>query len=358
MSQEHQATSTRHPGAGPDLQAIRTYIEKGLAVYGVDPRAARFLQRLASHYPDLFFTEAVRYLESNTDPRAERALAGLLIRQESFFARLTNPSGRSLESAVRLFRCLLRADPMLDLKLARMLSGRNDVDPDNVLTKENAARAIDILEQTSRGPRLFSVLGHLTTSADAKISAKAALFVGRRMDNPNWTAKQLLSENDRVRANALEAFWGSASHASLRILRECVSDGNNRVAGNALVGLHVAGHPGAEEVAISMSFAEDPGRRATAAWAMGRIGMPTFTRRLLELLGDESPNVRSAASKALARIESIEKPLLNSTAADSIEIEESPEIPVSSVVDVGVEIDSSQASPEPLDDTSILKLNR
>jgi len=120
----------------------------------------------------------------------------------------------------------------------------------------------------------------------------------------------------------------------------------------------VAGHPGAEEVAISMSFAEDPGRRATAAWAMGRIGMPTFTRRLLELLGDESPNVRSAASKALARIESIEKPLLNSTAADSIEIEESPEIPVSSVVDVGVEIDSSQASPEPLDDTSILKLNR
>jgi HEAT repeat protein len=88
--------------------------------------------------------------------------------------------------------------------------------------------------------------------------------------------------------------------------------------------------------------------------------MPTFTRRLLELLGDESPNVRSAASKALARIESIEKPLLNSTAADSIEIEESPEIPVSSVVDVevGVEIDSSQASPEPLDDTSILKLNR
>jgi hypothetical protein len=345
------------PGAGglPDLRSVAANLNQVLSEYAIDPSAARRVQKLAGDFPDLFFRAAAAYLETNPETRITRYLATLLIRQEWFFERLTDPGRSSLASAVATFRCLLKFDPSLEFRLAFLLPRRNNLIPRKVLTRTNAERAIDILERTSEGQRLFSVLGHLTNDGDPGISAKAALFVGRRTENPDWTAKQLLSDNERLRANALEAFWGSSTPESLRILNECVRDQNNRVAGNALVGLHQGGHPGVEDEALAMSQAEDPERRVTAVWAMGRIGMASFTGRLTELLKDEDPHVRSMAIRSLATIRQQEKQRIGATPVSPAESAPAAAVPPTRVP---APVNETQPAPDPekRGDDSILKL--
>jgi len=98
-----------------------------------------------------------------------------------------------------------------------------------------STRALDILDQTSCGRRLLPVVGHLVDHRNNRISAKATLFVGRRVQNPSWTAKQLTQPDARVRANAVEALWGVDSPAAAGILEDCSGDRNHRVVGNSLL---------------------------------------------------------------------------------------------------------------------------
>jgi len=241
------------PDLIPDSQSMSACLERAVSEFESVPRTPRLLGRLAREYPDLFFTATAKFLESDADSPAHRFLAGLLVRQESFFECLTNPARCSCESAVNLFRRLLRVDRTLDFRLARVLPGRNDLNHGKVLHGGHGARAMDILDQTSQGQRLMSVVGHLPNSADPKISAKAALFVGRRINNAEWTAKQLGREDHRLRANAVEASWGAKSEAAIRILESCADDPSNRVVGNALVGLHLAERPDVAERVLALS---------------------------------------------------------------------------------------------------------
>jgi hypothetical protein len=290
------------PDVIPDQQWVTAYLGQAIAGFQSDLQTPRQLQHLARQYPDLFFAAAAKHLESDADSPAHRFLAALLLRQESLLDRLANPARGSCESAVLLFRRLLSVDPTLDFRLARMLPGRNDSISGKALSGGHAARAMDILDQTSQGQRLMSALGHLPNSSDARIAAKAALFVGRRMNNPAWTAKQLCREDQRLRANAVEASWGAKSEAAIRLLEDCAGDTSNRVVGNALIGLHLAECPDVAERALAVSRSEQPGLRATAAWAMGKIGSPAFIDRLTTLLRDEHPEVRSTAIRSLVEI--------------------------------------------------------
>ena len=114
--------------------------------------------------------------------------------------------------------------------------------------------------------------------------------------------KQLTREDDRQRANALEGAWGAKSKALIDMLEECSEDPNNRVAGNALVGLHLAGHPEVVERTLELSNSAQHQRRSTAAWAMGKIANSVFIDRLTALLRDDHAQVRSAAIRSLVQI--------------------------------------------------------
>jgi HEAT repeat protein len=153
---------------------------------------------------------------------------------------------------------------------------------------------------------LLSVVGHLPNSSDDRISAKAALFVGHRIKSPLWLEKQLVRQDPRLRANAVESVWGSKADNAIRILEECADDANPRVAGNALIGLHMAGCPDVTMKAMAMAVSEDPGRRSAAAWVMGKIGGSAGDSECLEclkaLMRDTSPMVRSTAVRSLAEI--------------------------------------------------------
>ncbi len=294
-------------------------VSEAVAEFDSDPKMRHELRNLARDYPQLFLTAALGHLESDAKSSAHGFLAALVLRQDAAFERLTDPVRYTCERAIRIFRRLQAFDPTIDFRLARMLPGRGDSGTGSVLNSKHAARAIDILERISQGQRLLSVLGHLPNSQDPQISAKAALFIGRRTNNPAWVEKQMYREDPRVRANALEGAWGSQSAASRRFLKECLGDSNNRVAGNALIGLHLAGCPEIVDLAVEMSRSEDPARRSTAAWAMGRIGDAEFIPRLTVLLRDESQKVKSAAIRSLVEIGRVETARVAAAAVAAIE---------------------------------------
>lgn len=297
------------------LQLAVEQIEHVVAELGTLPGSLRALRSLAEANPLAFFKAAVKLFASHLDAAAYRAMAEILVRQESLFDYLLDARQCSLHNAVQVFRQLLAVDPTLDFRLARMLPPRNETAvPDKRFTGAPAARALEILDQTSPGQRLLSVVGHLPASADRQLSARAALFVGRRLNNPAWVEKQLNREDPRVRANALESVWGLKSSDAVRIMEECVDDSNNRVAGNALVGLHLAGSPDVIMKTILMSMESDPARRSAAAWVMGKIGDPEFVESLKSLMRDPSPQVRSTAVRSLGQISRAETKRLEAQA--------------------------------------------
>jgi hypothetical protein len=330
------------PALAPDQEWVTAYVDNAVGGFESDPRTSeplphsgpkehdgswflrsdpdtlKSLRRLASDHPDLFFTAAAKHLGSDVESPAHRFLATLLLRQEKLFQCLTNPASCPFERALRIFRRLLAVDPALDSKLKGILPGPNDSTPGRLLGGEHATRAFEILARISPLGRLPSVADSLPDSADARIAAKAVLSVGSRM-HPTWIAKQLVSENDRLRANAVEAAWGAKSAAAIRILQDCIGDKNNRVAGNALIGLYKAGCPGIREQALVMSASEEPGRRSTVAWAMGKMGSPSFIDRLTMLLRDENHQVRRTAIRSLLQIKRAESKRLDATAADTAE---------------------------------------
>ena len=290
-----------------DEHPLAENLDRAIAEFQSDPRTPSLLRRVAREHPDLFFTVAAKHLESGVESPAHKFLALVIIRLESFFEHLANPARCSCASAVCLFRRLLAVNSSLDFKLARMLPGREDSDPANTrrgpsLTGPSMTRAMDILDQTSPGLRLMSVIRHLPNHADERVSTKGALFVGRRVNNPSWTARQLAQENPRLRANAVEASWGKKSEEALQILRDCTGDASPRVAGNGLIGLFMAGCPEVVDRALAMSESAEPRLRSTAAWAMGKIGNPVFVGRLTALLRDENPQVRSTAVRSLVEV--------------------------------------------------------
>jgi len=215
------------------------------------------------------------------------------------------------------------ADPTLDFRLARLLPRGAGHTHEKVLKGVQAVRAIDILDQVSTGQKLMSVMGRLPYCGDARIASRAVLFIGRRVSRPNWIKSQLTQYDSRLRANVVESTWGATSEVAIALLEECCADQDNRVAGNALLGLHMAGSPDAGLRIMDLSSSDQPERRTTAAWVMGKTGAAEFAGRLIELSQDTDPKVRWVALRSLGEVNRAERE--RSNAAEKIGTPDVPE---------------------------------
>ena len=61
-------------------------------------------------------------------------------------------------------------------------------------------------------------------------------MIGRGSKSTKWVMGRLSESDPRVRANAIESMWGVDTPEARTLLNFAVSDANNRVAGNALLG--------------------------------------------------------------------------------------------------------------------------
>ncbi len=160
----------------------------------------------------------------------------------------------------------------------------------------------------SLGKRVVPILSHLTRHPDQKISSKATLLIGKRIQNVAFAKRLILEESDpRIRANAIEAVWGNDSPPVQQLFWECLEDRHNRVVGNAMVGLYLAGEEKINGVVSRFSRDYKADFRMTSAWTMGRMGNADFVPLLSSLIKDQHPGVRSAALRSLQNIRQVEK---------------------------------------------------
>jgi HEAT repeat protein len=126
--------------------------------------------------------------------------------------------------------------------------------------------------------------------------------MGRRLSNNDWVERHLASPDPRVRASVVEALWGTDTFFARKSMWRCLKDQNNRVAGNALMGLHLLGEQ--RVIALVKEMLRDPREafRWTAAWVMGQIAIPDFFECLVQARTDSSPGVRRAAGRALVAL--------------------------------------------------------
>ena len=267
----------------------------------------RLIRRLAEEFPGLFLPAALRQLNSNVRSNALRYLSTVVLRQEGIFDVLTSAtqSNTAQDHGVNLFKKVpRRSDPSFDVKLAERLPNRRETNLSDALDAACMPR-----ERWTFSTRPRTDAGTVADSRctcrpirDNRISAKATLFVGRRIQNPAWTRKQLAQLDHRVRANAVESIWGVDLPSAVSLLEDCASDMDNRVSGNSLMGLHLLGRTEVERRVFALADAAKYEFRSTAAWIMGKMAGSENLHRLTCLVKDDHPQVRSMALRSLLEI--------------------------------------------------------
>jgi HEAT repeat protein len=246
-----------------------------------------------------FFSNAVEILKTGTDSRGAQCLVALLVTNDLLLPTLCDPT-LTREQALSLARVAVRVDSTADVVLARRLadcvSGGGSIQP------EDTSRLLDILGEISDGTRILPSLMRVMRHSDPHLRSKAVLIIGRGSRSVTWAQRRLSEEDHRVRANAVEALWGLDSAAARELLHFASHDQNNRVAGNALLGLYWLGDCTIIPEILKMAVHDSSLFRSTAAWIMGETGDPRFTETLAGLIKEPNNAVRKRGFVALGQI--------------------------------------------------------
>ncbi|MEX2264701.1 MAG: HEAT repeat domain-containing protein [Bryobacteraceae bacterium] len=277
-------------------------MQSAVARFSSNPGAAsQILRELLDADRERFGNTSLSILRDDAHSAGSRYLALLLLQQDMLLAHLCNPDQFSRQQAVNLAKHAARADPLLDIKLARLLPDPNGRQKDQV-DDIAAERVLEILDAISPGTRVVPLLSQRLQHANPRLRSKIALLVGRRVQNLRWAESHLNEMDPRVRANIVETMWTIRTTGVRALLSEAVKDSNNRVAGNALYGLYLAEDLAVIPRMVQMASDERPDFRSSAAWAMGATLDPRFLPVITPLLRDASPVVRTAAFEAILRL--------------------------------------------------------
>jgi hypothetical protein len=295
-----QNLNTRNVEEG--IEVVRAYLERALAEFACNRNTNTWIRDFATEFPNFFAPAALSILKTWDESPGQRFLASVVLRDPKFLRSLIDPWRYNRSEASALFKRLLAIDQALDVRLARCLPNRNGVGQEG-FTAQMFYRALDILDDTSRSYRMVPILHHLIEYPDPRISAKAVLVIGRRLQNASWAARQLKIRTDnRMRANALEALWGIDGVEVRDLMRCYVQDENNRVAASAVYGLYLLHEPEIESPMLGMAKHPQPLFRSSAAWLIGKTQSQEYMPVLSSLVQDGDSRVRSSALKALLTV--------------------------------------------------------
>ena len=276
-------------------------IRKAMEVCEEDPSAGgKQLRELMSTGMEEFLRAAAE-LKNESESRGSAEILKLLASSDQALKHMSDPDLFSKDESVELARRLASVEPQLDTKLVRLLPGRSSTDPEST-TSAAVERTLELLDAVSKCARIVPGLTHLLQDPNPRLRAKAALLMGRRVQNTHMVESQMYGPDARVRANAIESLWGEKAMAATSVLWSAAKDKNNRVVGNALLGLYQAKDTGAITRILSMAVDSKPLFRATAAWVMGQTVDPRFLPVLEKLGKDLYASVRKNAAKATALI--------------------------------------------------------
>ena len=219
---------------------------------------------------------------------------------DSLIATLCDPARFDLGTARSVAGQLARRYPDVDLRLALELMKLSVGD-------SQVERCLDVLDAVpTAGRRLVIPLAQLMKSGNPSVRAKAARFLGKRVDNLLWARTHFKDADARVRANVIESLWGTDSSEVRLLFWKAAEDPNNRVRGNALLPLYRLGALEVLPIIRDLAGHQKTEFRATAAWVMGNTGDFRFGETLRGLRADPDTAVRASALRALVQLKKAE----------------------------------------------------
>jgi HEAT repeat protein len=276
------------------LQALVRYFDRD----AVENR--KLIRGLLDSDREAFYSSALDILKDQNDSRGCQYLVTLFVAYGLLLRALCDPS-ISKDQALVLARSAARVDSLADVSLAKSLADSSGTDEGPVPARD-AGRLMEILGEISDGTRILPSLMRMLRHPNPYLRSKAVKMIGRGSRSVRWVQNKLNESDPRIRANAIEALWGLDTDEARALLLTATRDGNNRVAGNAMLALYRLGDNSVIPELVKMADHESALFRSTSAWVMGESGDPRFTETLARLMRDSNAAVRTRALSALGRI--------------------------------------------------------
>jgi hypothetical protein len=284
----------------PTFDDIRTALGKLVRNFEADATTSRQqIRDLLDNQRDLFCATSLEILKTTGDSRGAQYLVALLVANGMLLQAICNPD-LSKEEALALGRAARRVDPMTDVTLSRSLadSGAGG----GTVHIADPARLMDILCEIADPAHIMPSLMRMMRHPNTYLRSKAVKMIGRGSLSAKWVMGRLSESDPRVRANAVESLWGVETPEAKTLLNFAANDGNNRVVGNALLGLYYLGESSVLSDVAKMAASESPLFRASAAWLMGETGDTRFSDALRRMISDPDASVRKRAFAGLGQI--------------------------------------------------------
>ena len=284
----------------PSFDDIRAALGNLVRNFETDASASRQqIRDLLDNHREIFCASSIEILKTTGDSRGAQYLVALLVANGMLLQAMCNPD-LTKEEALSLGRAARRVDPMTDVTLSRSLaeSGAGG----GTVHISDPARLMDILCEIADPGHIMPSLMRMMRHPNTYLRSKAVKMIGRGSLSAKWVMGRLSESDPRVRANAVESLWGVDTPEARTLLSFAVNDANNRVVGNALLGLYYLGDSPVLAEVMKLAGVESPLFRASAAWVMGEAGDPRFTEALRRMISDPDASVRKRAFAALGQI--------------------------------------------------------
>lgn len=256
----------------------------------------RKIRELLNGNQAAFLSAATGVFLANPASRGSRHLVTVLADQDLLFPLLLNPM-LPLDTCLAMARIAVAIDRQFYLWLSSLLQ-KGILETEN-MPVEAASRILAILNATMEPHTLAPLLRKILVHPNARVRSKATLLIGRGQSGIDAIEALLLDDDSRVRANAVEALWSNPDPRVIPIFTRALDDSNNRVIGNALLGLYRAGSMVAVSAAFAMAQHQSAVFRGTACWMMGESGDPRFIPHLAKTVGTAPRELRRTAFAAL-----------------------------------------------------------
>ena len=248
------------------MQESALIIEEIESQFEANPAVS--LQRLralkTADFPSFVKTGST-LLQSGKDSRLARLILHLICENDaSLDSLLFDNDGLDASTAGSIAILAAKVDPKLQTRWLNEL--KEEIENGDLEAKaDKVIRRLEVLALCADPIRLAPTLSLLCSYADPRIRSKAVLL-STQLSAGTRIPSAIGDSNERVRANAIEAIWGRRDKQALEVFQAGITATNHRIAGNSLLGLHLAGQLSCIRGIYDMAEDEDPLRSAAGVW--------------------------------------------------------------------------------------------
>jgi hypothetical protein len=254
-----------------------------------------FFRRMRKMFPEEVAVACLGYIASRGLDEAGQTMAFWLTLHRRTIDIVFDAKSLPLDIASNALRALRKSDPDLPLKFLK--AGEQITSPQQIL------RVLGLVPSLGDYSILLSWLRKLCNDGDERVRSRAVKLLCGLRPNKSQIERQMLSDDPRVRASAIEALWHLRTLEATELLKSAAGDAHHRVVGNAFVGLYLQGDQDVVARMIELCQSPDEFYRAAMAWCFGFVRDQRAVPHLQLLTKDSSSMVRKRALRSLLTLQ-------------------------------------------------------